>query len=385
MRVLHLITSLSTGGAETMLRNVVTRSKAPGNESLVVSLTAKSMIGEEIESNGIRVVALDGRAGVLTPNQCLQMFRTVRSWRPDIVHSWMYHANLAAQVMSSLIGRRRFRLITSVRGAMYAPQAQKRSLRVVRALDAKLSSRANAIVFNSRVVMRQHGGAGYDLRHACVIPNGFDTVKFRPSSAVRTRVRAELGMTNAQVVGIVARYHPLKGHRYFLEAAREISIANPTARFLMIGRGCDEQNSELTSLISSLGLKDKLISLGERHDVDVLQNAFDVAVCSSISESFPNSIGEAMAAGIPCVCSNVGDCSELVGTAGRIVPTGDSSAIAAAVLELLLLSAEQRAAIGAAGRQRIQANYSIDSVIQQFSSLHARVYEGLPTTDAAIQ
>ncbi len=374
MRVLHIITSLSTGGAEIMLQKLVRALPQTRYSSSVVSLTSTVPIGDEMRAQGIPVVALEGRGGVLGPAQISRLVRAFRAADPDVVHAWMYHANLAAQFLVRLCARGSGRpgLIVSVRGALHAPQEQKALSRVVRRVDAALSGAADAIVFNSYRAAEQHVALGYRRQAVRVIPNAFDVGRFEPLPAERARIRAELACGDRLLVGLIARFDRLKGHRIFLQAAAEVLRDLPECRFLLAGRGCDSNNPQLRQWLDEFGLASSVFLLGERRDVAAIDNALDLVVCSSISESFPNAIGEAMACAVPAVVTDVGDCPRLVGDTGSVVPPRDPRALAQAIRTYAVRSAGDRAALGASARQRIVSEFSTERVVREFEDLYDR-------------
>jgi len=370
MRILHLITSLSTGGAEVMLQKLARTLQQRSHDVSVVSLTTDVPIGLEMQADGIPVLALGGRAGMLLPHQLWRLLRAYREFRPDIVHSWMYHANVLAQTLLVWSLQRRPGLVTSVRGAMHAPRQQKLTLRAVRRIDARMSHRADAIVFNSRRSAAQHAALGYDASKMTVIPNCFDTNQYRPQPAERARIRSELGCGDGVLIGLVARFERLKNHRLFLQAARSVADRCPEVSFLLAGRGCDRENRQLMQWVAELGLGGRTHALGERRDIAAIDNALDVAVCSSVSESFPNAIGEAMACGVPAVVTDVGDCPQLVGDTGRVVPADSPDALADAIVELANLPREARAALGARARARVSGEFSVERIAQRYMDLY---------------
>lgn len=377
MKVLHIITSLMTGGAEMMLQKLVGAVAPHGVEAVVVSLTSTSRIGDELRASGVPVFALGGRGGILLPGQVLSLRSMYRQVRPQIVHTWMYHANVAGHGLVRLCGRRdRPALITSVRGALGAPERQKPMLRLVRRIDARLSAAADALVFNSHRACEQHAAIGYAMERATVIPNGFDTGRFRPSNEDRRRIRQELGCQDGFLIGLVARFDPLKDHKTFLQAAALVAPHVPGCRFVLVGRGCHLDNPGIGGPIRQYGLEGKVLALGERHDMPAIQASLDLAVCSSVSESFPNSIGEAMASGVPCVVTDVGDCAMLVGDGGRVVPPSSPQALAVAMTQMLALPAGELAAIGARARARIDAQFSTAKVANAYVELYRSCVSG---------
>lgn len=374
MKVLHVITTLSVGGAESMLRNVVLGLDRQRYQSQVLSLTGKDPVGVELEAREVRVTALHGRGGLLLPQQLGAARRTLEEWQPDVIHAWMYHANVVAQWLAAHErAPRRAALITSVRGALNAPGSQKLMLRLVRRVDALLSSRADAIIFNSRVAARQHVALGYAAKSVVVVANGFDTARFRPQLELRARLRGELGFGARTAVGVVARFDPLKGHHLFLEAAAELARRGDGCVFVLVGRGCDASNETLRRWIVQFGLTDRVRLLGERSDVAAVVNALDFVVCPSLSESFPNAVGEAMACGRPCIVTDVGDCAHLVGDTGWVVPPQDAAALASAIQAVAALSEQERQLMGERARVRIEAQFALPAVVAQYAALYERV------------
>jgi glycosyltransferase involved in cell wall biosynthesis len=360
-----------TGGAEVMLQKLVLALAPRGCDATVVSLTSLSRIGDELGQRGIPVVALGGRGGILLPQHAAKLLRVYRRTQPDIVHTWMYHANVAGHLLLRLQGRQsRPALVSSVRGALHAAWQQKFSLRVVRRLDARFSGSADAIVFNSRNSAEQHRGIGYAMERATVIPNGFDSTVFHPNPADRDRIRRELGCGNSLLVGLIARFDRLKDHRTFLEAAGAVATGDSRYSFLLAGRGCDAGNEQLAGWIRRYGLVGRVFALGERSDIPAILAALDLAVCSSVSESFPNAIGEAMSCGVPAIVTDVGDCAVLVGDTGKVVASRDPLALAAAMTELASLPAAARIALGTRARERVIREFSTERVADMFIEVY---------------
>jgi glycosyltransferase involved in cell wall biosynthesis len=175
------------------------------------------------------------------------------------------------------------------------------------------------------------------------------------------------------LIGHIARYHPVKDHMTFLEAASALWSRGLRVHFLMAGRGVNDANAALTSAIERLGLKRMVTLHGEESDVRQILAGLDVLCVSSRSEAFPNVIGEAMSCGIPCVTTDVGDASQIVGEADQVVPPGDPGLLADALSAMAQLAPEERTRQGLAARRRIVERYSLRSMIDQY----IRLYGGL--------
>jgi glycosyltransferase involved in cell wall biosynthesis len=181
-----------------------------------------------------------------------------------------------------------------------------------------------------------------------VIHNGIDTALFAPDRCGRARVRAELGIPpDAPVVAIVGRLDPRKGHDVFIAAARRFAAHRPEARFLCVGDGEEPHRSLVGRWLDESGLDSRLVRTGFRRDMPAVYSACDIVTCASYTESFPNVVAEAMASGVPCVTTSVGEAPLIVGETGEVVPPRDAAAMACAWERLL---ARRDDALTAAGR-----------------------------------
>ena len=231
----------------------------------------------------------------------------------------------------------------------------------------------SAIVCNSHASRMIHAQLGYADSAMHVIPNGFDLEVFRPDDQARALVRHELGIPpEALIVGMAARFDPQKDHRGFVKAAAHCGRELANVHFVLYGEGVSWQNAALRDWVREAGLQDRCHLLGLRDDIARLMAAADVmTLCSLAGESFPNAVGEAMACGVPCVVTNVGDAGVIVGDTGIVVPPEAPAQLSQAWLQLLSMRREERLAIGALGRQRISESYSIETVVKQYESLYA--------------
>ena len=233
-----------------------------------------------------------------------------------------------------------------------------------------------AIVCAATVSREAHVAVGYDRSRMHVIPNGFDVVGLTAARCQRADMRRSFGLSDTNlVIGAAGRFNPVKDFHSFVRCAGLVARARPDARFVLIGRQLDAGNAELMGWIAAEGLADRFILLGERRDVPACLGALDIFCLSSRSEGFPNVVGEAMAAGLPCVVTDVGDAATLVGNSGVVVGKADPVALADAVLRIANLTPEARHALGAAGQARIDSTYSMEVARQRFADLYRRDYK----------
>jgi glycosyltransferase involved in cell wall biosynthesis len=233
------------------------------------------------------------------------------------------------------------------------------------------------VIANSAAGREAHIAAGYRPRKWRVIGNGFDVDRFRPDPGARDLFRAVHGATDKFLIGLVARYDPMKDHTNFLRAAEMFLRKRPGSRFVLVGTGVDGGNQVLASEIRELGLDSKVILLGERSDLPAILPGLDVlTLSSSFGEGFSNAIGEGMACGLPCVVTDVGDMAEVVGPTGRVVPPGQPDALAAAWNELESLGEEGRNALGETARARVRERFGLDSIVRQYETTYRALAAG---------
>ena len=357
MKVLHVITGLQTGGAERMLANLCIASRHAGGSPVVVALCPGGSQSERLRDAGVTVHSLGMKKGVPSVGGLVRLARLLRRECPDVVQSWMYHADLYGLLALWLSGRRRqTRLFWGVRCSDMDLRRYGIILRLTVRLCAWLSRSVDGIVVNSRAGARIHRRLGYPARRMTVIDNGFDTESFRPDASQRQAMRRTLGLPeDAFVVGCVARMDEMKDFPT-LGAALD----------LLDGVTCIAVGKDTEAVAVARGM----IALGERNDVPRLLNAFDLLVsASAFGEGFSNAIGEAMATGIPVVATDVGDARRILGEAGRIVPPRNPRALAQAVTDMRN-DPKTRLAMGRAARRRIEQHFSLRHSLQAFETLY---------------
>lgn len=383
-RVMYVVSDLSVGGAEMMLYKLLAGTDRARFEPSVISLMGGGSLAERVEALGVKVHALGVRPELPTPLDLWRLVRLIRRERPDLVVGWMYHSCLAVQLAAAL-ARVPVEVLWSIHYSVDSLAEEKRRTALVIRACALLSGLPQKIVFVSRDGRSKHGPLGFKTGRGCVIPNGIDARTFAPSAEARASVRAELGLSaDALIIGMIGRYHRVKDHANFLRAAARVSEAHLEANFLLAGRGVDDDNRELGRLVEELRLAGRVHLLGERQDVPRLAAALDVFTLSSrYGESFPNVIGEAMACGVPCVVTNLGDAAWIVGETGRVVPPGDHESLAGAWSEMIALGAEGRAALGRAALSRVAELFPVESVVRRYESLYEAVLAGRAHEPAA--
>jgi glycosyltransferase involved in cell wall biosynthesis len=373
LRITHVIGSLDVGGVEKALCSLAASIDPALVEMKIVALISGGPLINSARRQGIEVETLSMRPGRPNPSAVVRLARRLGADRPDLVVTWMYHANLIGGLAAKLADR--IPVVWNIRHTWLDPRRSKRLTRWIARVGGALSQRVpDAVVYVAHAAEQSHAPLGYGCPNSQVIPNGFDLTEFRPNPAARRAVRQELGVApDAELIGLVGRFHPDKDHGSFLAAAAGVRRRHPRAKFVLCGEGVTPENRQLTAWAQQSGVRDACRFLGPRDDVPRLAAALDVAVCSSLTEAFPRAVGEAMACGVPCVVTDVGDVAHLVGNTGRIVAAGDVAGLAAAVHEVLALDEGARGALGRLARERVAQNFSQQRILARHWELWRQI------------
>ena len=369
-KVMHVITGLNRGGAEMLLVNLLSRTDQQKFIPTVVSLTDGGALKEKIEGFGIPVISLGMKRGALSILALIRLFRITRSFNPDIVQGWMYHANLFA-ILASKLSIKKPKVFWGIFHCIEDLSSRKTLFKLVVKIGAILSSQIDGITNNSFKSINQHAKLGYLADRTTAIPNGVNTDLFHPDYDAYKSVRRELCVSDGTyLVGLIGRFDPLKDHCNFLKAVQIIIATHSDVKFLLVGNGLDESNSWLSEQVRCLELNQKIFLLGERSDIPRLMASLDVSVSSSKSEGMPVVIAESMSCGIPCVVTDVGDSSVLVGESGISVPPCNSEALADAITNILDLPDTDRKSLGSSARRRVMDNFSLGSFVKKYETLY---------------
>jgi len=373
MRVLHIIVGLDAGGAELMLKRLVEFALSDSSQQhVVVSLSGYGTLGQQLEVSGIKVFTLDMTSAFQLPGILWRLTKLIRVQRPDIVQTWMYHADFLGGVAARLAGVKR--VIWGIR-TTDVDSRNSRTTVLLRGICAVLSKFVpRLIVCAANASRRSHILAGYDAERMVVVPNGFDLSRFNVACSQRDTIREICGFDLAKVViGYVGRFHQDKDQENFVCAAGLLAARHNNVCFLMVGRDLDGANVELREWILKTGYADRFILLGERADVPACLSSMDIFCLSSRTEGFPNVVGEAMATGLPCVVTDVGDAAFLVADTGIVVPKEDANALAIGMERLLALDLAERTHLGQLAKTRIFSEFSMQRSLERFTSLYQKL------------
>jgi glycosyltransferase involved in cell wall biosynthesis len=367
IRICHLITSLDTGGAERSLVNLVTAMNRDEFENEVVTLLKSGPMAQPLTRAGIPVTSMELSRHRPNPAVLLSLVRYLRAKRPTILQTWLYHADLLGTAAAFFAKPEH--VLWNVRCSDVNQPGFPRLTRCIVRLLSMLSRCPDAIIINSQRGQRHHRQIGYRPKEWINIPNGVDLERFLPRRSQQAVLRARLGLpADVAVMGLVARYHPMKDVETFLRAASLFQQDHKNAKFVLCGDGLTPENATLAELIRTLDLDANIVLLGSRPDMELIYPALDtLTLCSIYGEGFPNVLCEAMACNVPCIATDVGDSAEIIGDCGLIVPTRDPHALAQA----WRTQSEKGSCVApACGRSRVTARYSLERMRAHYESLY---------------
>jgi glycosyltransferase involved in cell wall biosynthesis len=379
MKILFLARSLGPGGAERQLVLLAAGLHERGHVVSVATFYGRGEFAADLAEAGIRHISLEKRGRWDLFGFMARLRRCVQAEQPDIVHSYLPMANIVT-ALAPRSGRKRPRIVWGIRASDVRLARYDWLEGLSYLVEARLSGIADCIIANAKRGLDAAIARGARQDHAVVIPNGIDEERFRPDAAARWEQRRQLGVAEpAVLVGMPARFDAMKDHGNFLEAARRLSGRMPDVSFVLIGEGTAPGNLMLDRLVQAAGLTSPLLRLGSRVDMPEMYAALDIVCLSSaFGEGFPNVLGEAMAAGVPCVATDVGDAAEIIGDTGEVVSSGDSTALADGLERMIhRLRAEPDVVRGAA-RRRIVTHYGRERLIDRTERVLTAVVAGEP-------
>ncbi len=364
-RVVLLARRLAAGGAERQLVALARGLKARGEDVQVVLFYKGGAFEDELVRAGVPVHWLGKQSRWDIVGFLVRLVATLRQLRPSVVYSFLDLPNILAALGSAASGHPR--LVWTIRAAGVEMQHYDLLMRLIPWIEARLSHIPDVISANSMAGLAWAVRRGFPAARMKVIENGIDTRRFRFDPEGRARLRRTWGVDESKaLIGLVARHDPMKDHETFLHAAALVAREVPTARFVCVGDGPAAYTMALKHAAMALGLTDRLTWAGVLSDMAAVHSAVDIAASSSsYGEGFSNAIAEAMACERVCVATDVGDSARIVGSTGWVVPPRDPEALANAWTAALRLAPHERASRGLAARARIEAEFSLESMVDK--------------------
>ena len=388
VKIFHLITTLDVGGAEMMLFRLISLMDTGKFTNKIVVLSDMGPVGKKIAGMGIPVLALNINGFFSLFPALIRLWNELVRERPDILQTWLYHADVLGFLIGRLAGVKS--ICWNIRGAKRDFREYGISTRLAVGLSKLFSRFTYAVITNSMAGRKYHQLIGYKPKKWLVIPNGIELDRFKPDEKARLYLERELEkageslthpigkdksrnvLNNSRLVGLIARYSPIKDHTTFIKGACKVLDKRKDVIFVLAGRDIVWGNSSLRSQIPERYNR-YFILMGERNDIPKIMAALDIASLVSQGEGFPNVLCEAMACGVPCVATDVGDCAEIIGDTGAVIPIKSPGEFAHAVIGLLNLPTEKLRQIGMKARSRIVSNYGLDGILERYENLYLKI------------
>lgn len=361
-RVVILARQLAPGGSERQLVALARGLKARGRDVHVVLFYGGGVFDAELIAAGVPVYFVEKRGRWDVVGFLYRLVGTLRRLKPEVIYSFLDLPNILASLLSRFVEKPR--LAWSIRAAGMEMRHYDWLTRTIPWLEARLSGRSDLIIANSHAGAEWAISRGFPVDRMRVVQNGIDTVRFRPDFAGRSKVRADWGVSEStRLIGLTARLDPMKDHQGFLTACAALAATHEDLCFVCVGSGSTAYRMELTELAHRLGIAHRVIWAGARQDMPAVHSALDVECsASAFGEGFSNAIGEAMACGVPCVVTDVGDSARIVAGLGEVVPPRDSTALAQA-LTRMLERVRQEPDLAQRVRQRIENEFSLEQMV----------------------
>jgi glycosyltransferase involved in cell wall biosynthesis len=368
IKIAHISTGLETGGAEVQLTRLLEKFDKNKLEMIVISLDKETYLADKIRNElNIPVYSLGLKQNPLNIKKAYSLLKT---FNPDVIHGTMYEGGVVGTLFNKFLPNKPPVIWTVHEGLEHYRTEPLRKQLQLRAWSL-ISNLPECMMYVSHLNCEQHLDWGFKNRKALVMTNGVDTQTFKPNPSARQKIRESLGIAqDAFVIGITARFHPVKNHVGFLRAAALLNKSHPDVHFVMAGTDIDDNNTALTEIINANNLQANVHMLGNREDIPDIVNAYDVAALTSLGEAFPLTLGEAMATAVPCVATNVGDNEFIIQDTGRVVTVNDDQALASAWQELVEMDKSEFKALGNAALNRALDNFTLKEQVQAHETLY---------------
>jgi len=365
-RVLHLINNFEIGGTERQAVELLKRLDSNRYDVGVAAIRNAGPLYREISARfpNIAEFPVTNFYNANAAWQFMRLHQLLVREQTDILHAHDFYAAWLAVVAAQ---KTRVQVIACQRHLRLSDrQVHDWGRRIINRL-------AHRILVNSEAI-RKHIIATSNVapQKIVVIRNGLNLPEQTPGfQKARDELCSELGVhKDVQLVGMIANMRPVKGHFYFINAARAVLQRLQKVHFVLVGDG--PLRGEIETQAARLGIADRVHLLGHRIDGERLQAGFDVAVLASLHEGFPNAVMEAMGAGVAVVATAVGGVTEMIedGSTGFLVPARNAEALADRIL-LVLTDAGKREAVASRGRQFVMTRLGMAQMVEAVEKLYA--------------
>ena len=351
--MVHVITNFAgVGGAEMMLARLIQCTEQQ-YKHVIIALMKTSEVYQRTLDCCQSYYALQWN-GLNTLGTIQKLRGLLKQLQPKTVQCWMYHANVLTSL--SMLGlAQKPNVVWGIHHSLASPKDESISTKIALGLSKILSQQASAIIYCAHSSMQQHQAFGFKNGNTQVIVNGVFLDKFQPNPQLH----------EPTVIGFAGRYHTAKGYPYLFETMGLLKDKNII--FKIAGGGASLENPEVKALFEQYKLDaEKVHLIDQISDMPAFYKSIDAFLMTSITEGFPNVLVEAMASGLPCISTDVGDAKYIVQDLGSIVPPRNAQALAQAILKYVQQSNDAKLQLKQVVRERVEAHFSIEQVSQQY-------------------
>jgi len=368
-KIFFLIRSLHPGGAERQLVVSAKGLSERGHDVAVLTFYSGGDYERDLLNTKVRLLGIGKKSRWDLASFFFRLVTLLRREKPDVVYSFLGGANIFSALSRPFA--RQMLLVWGVRASNMDLHQYDWLSRYSYWVECRLARFADYVVANSHAGLMYAVDHGFPRSTISVISNGIDTGYFRIDEALGMRMREKWGVADDErLIGLVGRIDPMKGHVTFLKAAARIRQRLPNIRFVCVGAGERRYEASLRKLATDMGLDESLVWAGSDSNMPAVYNSLNIASSSSsYGEGFPNVVGEAMACGVPCIVTDVGDSARVVGPSGIVVPPNDDEALCSAWIKMLSFDSKKLRALSIFSRNRIVDQFSVDALLDSSESL----------------
>ena len=374
MRIVHIITSMNKGGAETTLFKILKFSKQSNSkeEHVVISFSKLNYFEDQIKKLNVPFFKIDFKLKFIFFIYFLKLFKIIKKTNPDVIQCWMYHPCFLGGLAAKFLNIKN--IIWNIRHSNYKFNKTKLSTIIVIRICSLLSRIVpNKIIYCSNSSYEFHSKNGYYSKNKNIIYNGYDSEYF----SKKQNLKLYSYQNNVVKFGFIGRYSPQKNLFMYLDAINNFVKkypSNSNFKVLMYGKNVDNKNKELLEKINQYNLSKFVELKGYKEDVrEALQNIDYLGLSSSYGESFPNVLAEAMLSGIPCFATDLGESKNIISEYGKVVSINDSQEFSKAMNEYYNIYQKVNIyyKLSNSCRKHIKDNYSIESMVRKYQNLWA--------------
>ena len=372
MKIMHLISGLKSGGAESTLFKLVKNDI--NNIHIVVSLTDGGSYKSKLEEESIEVHNLNFKFNLNLFYQFFKLILLIKKIKPNAIQSWMYYCNFITIFIKLFCN---INIYWNIRASFYKQFYTPFSKFIIYFSALASHIIPKKIVYCSYSSIRNHEKIFFSKKKSVFIANGFDVIEKKNfQKDIKILNQYKLNSKNI-IFSMIARYDPHKDHIGLINKFINIIDKNNSVILILIGRNINNMNTNLNKIVKKNNLSQKIILLDHINDLEKMYSIIDFHILLSFSESFPNVIAETMARGIPNISSDVGHASEIINQSGWIIKNKDEIQFKKAVNEAINLYSNKKelSKLKIKCLNSISHKFNIQSMIINYNELWKSINE----------